>query len=136
MNRVNVFAVHRCINEGYGLIQISTEKIRISPTKLWRVCVVDITSLPKYKIDAIRNKYHNNASGRFRGAQGAWAPPFGKRKCKRAPLTENCWHYPPPLMNRVASGLWRARKKESRASRWLYGDHGRSRGNSATTPPH
>ena len=26
-----------CINEGYGLIQIFTEKIRISPTKLWRV---------------------------------------------------------------------------------------------------
>ena len=25
-------------NEGYGLIQIFTEKIRISPTKLWRVC--------------------------------------------------------------------------------------------------
>ena len=37
MNRVNVFAIHRCINEGYGLIQIFTEKIRISPTKLWRV---------------------------------------------------------------------------------------------------
>ena len=31
MNRVNVFAIHRCINEGYGLIQIFTEKIRISP---------------------------------------------------------------------------------------------------------
>ena len=39
MNRVNVFAIHRCINEGYGLIQIFTEKIRIFPTKLWRVCV-------------------------------------------------------------------------------------------------
>ena len=39
MNRVNVFAIHRCINEGYGLIRIFTEKIRISPTKLWRVCV-------------------------------------------------------------------------------------------------
>ena len=38
MNRVNVFAIHRCINEGYGLIWIFTEKIRISPTKLWRVC--------------------------------------------------------------------------------------------------
>ena len=38
MNRVNVFAIHRCINEGYGLIQIVTDKIRISPTKLWRVC--------------------------------------------------------------------------------------------------
>ena len=38
MNRVNVFAIHRCINEGYGLIQIFTEKIRISPTKLWHVC--------------------------------------------------------------------------------------------------
>ena len=37
MNRVNVFAIHRCINEGYGLIRIFTEKIRISPTKLWRV---------------------------------------------------------------------------------------------------
>ena len=37
MNRVNVFAIHRCINEGYGLIQIFTEKIRISPTKLWHV---------------------------------------------------------------------------------------------------
>ena len=34
---MNVFAIHRCINEGYGLIQIFTEKIRISPTKLWRV---------------------------------------------------------------------------------------------------
>ena len=40
MNRVNVFAIHRCINEGYGLIQIFTEKIRISPTKLWRVCKI------------------------------------------------------------------------------------------------
>ena len=38
MNRENVFAIHRCINEGYGLIQIFTEKIRISPTKLLRVC--------------------------------------------------------------------------------------------------
>ena len=37
MNRENVFAIHRCINEGYGLIQIFTEQIRISPTKLWRV---------------------------------------------------------------------------------------------------
>ena len=37
MNRVNVFAIHRCINEGYGLIRIFTEKIRISSTKLWRV---------------------------------------------------------------------------------------------------
>ena len=27
-------------NEGYGFIQIFTEKIRISPTKLWRVCVM------------------------------------------------------------------------------------------------
>ena len=39
MNRVNVFAIHRCVNEGYGLIRIFTEKIRISPTKLWRVCI-------------------------------------------------------------------------------------------------
>ena len=39
MNRVNVFAIHRCINEGYGLLRIFTEKIRISPTKLWRVCM-------------------------------------------------------------------------------------------------
>ena len=38
MNRVNVFAIRRCINEGYGLIRIFNEKIRISPTKLWRVC--------------------------------------------------------------------------------------------------
>ena len=38
MNRVNVFAIHQCINEGYGLIRIFIEKIRISPTKLWRVC--------------------------------------------------------------------------------------------------
>ena len=29
--------MHRCLNEGYGLIRIFTEKIRISPTKLWRV---------------------------------------------------------------------------------------------------
>ena len=41
MNLVNVFAIHRCINEGYGLIQIFTEKIRISPMKLWRVCCRD-----------------------------------------------------------------------------------------------
>ena len=40
MNRVNVFAIHRCINEGYGLIRIFTEKIRISPTKLWRVWIM------------------------------------------------------------------------------------------------
>ena len=26
MNRVNVFAIHLCINEGYGLIRIFTEK--------------------------------------------------------------------------------------------------------------
>ena len=40
MNRVNVFEIHRCIDyEGYGLIQIFTEKIPISPTKLWRVCM-------------------------------------------------------------------------------------------------
>ena len=38
MNRVNVFTIHRCINEGYGLIQLFTDEIRISPTKLWRVC--------------------------------------------------------------------------------------------------
>ena len=37
MNRVNIFAIHGCINEGYGLIRIFSEKIRISPTKLWRV---------------------------------------------------------------------------------------------------
>ena len=37
MNRVNVFAVHRCINEGYGLIQISLKKYGFPPTKLWRV---------------------------------------------------------------------------------------------------
>ena len=37
MNRVNVFAINRCINEGYGLIRIFIEKIRISLTKLWRV---------------------------------------------------------------------------------------------------
>ena len=46
MNRVNqnVFAIHRCINEGYGLIRIFTEKIRISPRKLWRVCDIDLPS--------------------------------------------------------------------------------------------
>ena len=37
MNRVNVFAIHWCIYEGYGLIRVFTENIRISPTKLWRV---------------------------------------------------------------------------------------------------
>ena len=26
MKRVNVFAIHRCINEGYGLVRIITEK--------------------------------------------------------------------------------------------------------------
>ena len=26
MNRVNIFPIHRCINEGYGLIQMFTEK--------------------------------------------------------------------------------------------------------------
>ena len=46
---------------------------------------------------------------------GARAPPFGKAsKCKRAPLTEISWYYPPPL-NRV--GFRRPQK------------------NSATTPP-
>ena len=40
MNCMNGFAIHRCINEGYGLIQIYAEKIRISPTKLWRVCIL------------------------------------------------------------------------------------------------
>ena len=44
MNRVNVFAIHRrCINEGYGLIQVFTENIRISPTKLWRVCCYEVS---------------------------------------------------------------------------------------------
>ena len=37
MNRVNVFAINRCINEGYGLIRIFIEQIQISLTKLWRV---------------------------------------------------------------------------------------------------
>ena len=45
MNHVNVFAIHRCINEGYRFIQIFTEKIRISPTKLWRVCELVRVSL-------------------------------------------------------------------------------------------
>ena len=44
MDRVNVFAIHRCINEGYGLIRIFTEKIRISPTKLWRVCILEVSA--------------------------------------------------------------------------------------------
>ena len=39
---MNVFAIHGWINEGYGLIQIYTEKIRISPTKLCRVCAVHL----------------------------------------------------------------------------------------------
>ena len=38
MNRVKVFAIRPCINEGYGLIRIFTGKIRISPTKLGRAC--------------------------------------------------------------------------------------------------
>ena len=42
MKRVNVFAINRCINEGYGLIRIFTEKIRISPTELWRVCPIEL----------------------------------------------------------------------------------------------
>ena len=45
MNRVNVFAIHRCINEGYGFIQIFTEKIRISSTKLWHVCSTSTQSV-------------------------------------------------------------------------------------------
>ena len=44
-NRVNVFAIHRCINEGYGLIRIFTEKIRISVTKLWRVCTLKVMNV-------------------------------------------------------------------------------------------
>ena len=44
MNHVYMLAIHRCINEGYGLIQIFTEKIRISPTKLWRVWVLSKTA--------------------------------------------------------------------------------------------
>ena len=31
-------AIHQCIDEGYGLIKIFTEKIRIPSRKLWRVC--------------------------------------------------------------------------------------------------
>ena len=37
-NRVKNVEIHRCIDDGYGLIQIFTEKIRIPPKKLWRVC--------------------------------------------------------------------------------------------------
>ena len=57
MNCMNGFAIHRCINEGYGLIQIYTEKIRISPTKLCLqdaiigVTLVDITP-PQYNYKA------------------------------------------------------------------------------------
>ena len=51
MNRVKIFAIHRCINEGYGLIQVFTEKIRISPTKLWHVCIMFIQCVDySYKI--------------------------------------------------------------------------------------
>ena len=42
MNRVNVFAIHRCINEGYGLIQIFTEKYGFPPRNC---CVSDYPSL-------------------------------------------------------------------------------------------
>ena len=56
-------------------------------------------------------------SGRFRGGQGARAPPFGKvKKCKRAPLTENdvfrsrkrkiLRYYPLPPLNRVDMALY------------------------------
>ena len=54
MNRVNVFAIQRCINEGYGLIRIFTEKIRISPTKLWRVCTYNYyLNIMKIKMSSI-----------------------------------------------------------------------------------
>ena len=39
-NRVKNVAIHQCIDEWYGLIQIFTEKIRIPPKKLWRVCTL------------------------------------------------------------------------------------------------
>ena len=49
-------------------------------------------------------------------------PPLGK-KCKRAHYRKIPGTTPPPLMNRVASGLWRGRKNESRAPHRLYGDY-------------
>ena len=41
MNRVNDLAIHRCINEGYGSIQIFTEKYGFPP----RNCGVSATCL-------------------------------------------------------------------------------------------
>ena len=37
--------------EGYGLIRIFTEKIRISPTKLWGVCVTLCLSMSEYSAE-------------------------------------------------------------------------------------
>ena len=55
---------------------------------------------------------------------GPGPPPLGKKKNVKGLINGKLLALPPPLMNRVASGLWRARKNESRASRRLYGDHG------------
>ena len=46
INRLNVFAIHRCINEGYGLIQIFTEKNGFPPRNC---CVSDYPSLIIYE---------------------------------------------------------------------------------------
>ena len=42
MNLVNVFAIHRCINEGYRSIQIFIEQIRITPHEIVACLHTDI----------------------------------------------------------------------------------------------
>ena len=80
MNRVNVFAIHRCINEGYGLIRIFTEKIRISPTKLWRVCWGGAMLYQDMKEKGVHRKKHKI------GERGDWkldAPTSNRERPKK-----------------------------------------------------
>ena len=46
MNHVNVFAIHRCINEGYGLIQIFTEKYGFPPRNCGVSAILQIQRFP------------------------------------------------------------------------------------------
>ena len=104
MNRVNVFAIHRCINEGYGLIQIFTEQIRISPTKWWRVwnivvfvCFHDLKFHLGSQLNAASCAWYNSEmppSKQATGTRSQYASLFGiphsRRLARRCNPTHAC----------------------------------------------
>ena len=65
LNRVNVFAIHRCINEGYGLIRIFTGKYGFPP----RNC-------------GVSGYMFNEASGIYGGGGGGHIVVESKRKAR------------------------------------------------------